>query len=137
MAPRICQIILWYWGTIMQNNKICFFFSVANWGIPLAALADMKKDPDMISPRMTFGKKSCIRKYKSWIYLDRIFGKRHNCNLTHAGVKVTKKRWIIVKPLEVEPLFSTEVSRGNLEAGHDHWWPFMTIFEQRLEKLKI
>ena len=28
---------------------------VANWGIPLAALADMKKDPEMISPNMTVG----------------------------------------------------------------------------------
>ena len=29
--------------------------SVVNWGIPLAAIADMKKDPEMISPRMTSG----------------------------------------------------------------------------------
>lgn len=28
---------------------------VANWGIPLAAFADMKKSPDIISPKMTFG----------------------------------------------------------------------------------
>ncbi|XP_057307141.1 mitochondrial pyruvate carrier 1-like isoform X1 [Hydractinia symbiolongicarpus] len=30
-----------------------FWGPVANWGIPLAAIADMKKDPEMISPRMT------------------------------------------------------------------------------------
>lgn len=37
-------------------NYICsthFWGPVANWGIPLAAIADMKKDPEMISPRMT------------------------------------------------------------------------------------
>ncbi|XP_065650223.1 mitochondrial pyruvate carrier 1-like [Hydra vulgaris] len=37
-------------------NYICsthFWGPVVNWGIPLAAIADMKKDPDMISPRMT------------------------------------------------------------------------------------
>ncbi|XP_022081742.1 mitochondrial pyruvate carrier 1-like [Acanthaster planci] len=30
-----------------------FWGPVANWGIPLAALSDMKKDPEIISPRMT------------------------------------------------------------------------------------
>lgn len=34
------------------------FFQVANWGLPLAALADLKKDPSIISPKMTFGKNS-------------------------------------------------------------------------------
>ena len=29
---------------------------VANWGIPLAAIADFKKNPEMISPKMTVGK---------------------------------------------------------------------------------
>jgi len=28
---------------------------VANWGLPLAALADLKKDPEIISPTMTVG----------------------------------------------------------------------------------
>lgn len=28
---------------------------VANWGIPIAALADIQKDPSIISPRMTTG----------------------------------------------------------------------------------
>lgn len=31
-----------------------FWGPVANWGIPLAALADIKKDPTFISGRMTF-----------------------------------------------------------------------------------
>ncbi|KAK9703886.1 pyruvate transporter mpc1 [Basidiobolus ranarum] len=31
-----------------------FWGPVANWGIPLAAIADMKKDPEMISGKMTF-----------------------------------------------------------------------------------
>ena len=29
---------------------------MANWGLPLAALADLKKDASIISPKMTFGK---------------------------------------------------------------------------------
>ena len=32
-----------------------FWGPVANWGLPLAAFADMKKDPDFISPKMTVG----------------------------------------------------------------------------------
>jgi hypothetical protein len=35
-------------------NKICLFL-VANWGLPLAAIADLKKDPEIISPKMTVG----------------------------------------------------------------------------------
>ncbi|XP_043226514.1 mitochondrial pyruvate carrier 1-like [Amphibalanus amphitrite] len=31
-----------------------FWGPVANWGIPLAALADIKKDPEIISGKMTF-----------------------------------------------------------------------------------
>ncbi|KAH9408899.1 pyruvate transporter mpc1 [Tyrophagus putrescentiae] len=30
-----------------------FWGPVANWGIPIAAIADFKKDPSYISPRMT------------------------------------------------------------------------------------
>merc|ERR1711962_475881 len=39
-----------WWDYICSTH---FWGPIANWGIPLAALADMKKDPDMISPRMT------------------------------------------------------------------------------------
>jgi len=30
-----------------------FWGPVANWGIPIAAMADMKKSPEIISPKMT------------------------------------------------------------------------------------
>ncbi|CAJ0579182.1 unnamed protein product, partial [Mesorhabditis spiculigera] len=30
-----------------------FWGPVANWGLPLAAMADLKKNPEMISPNMT------------------------------------------------------------------------------------
>ncbi|KAG9301526.1 hypothetical protein G9A89_008378 [Geosiphon pyriformis] len=30
-----------------------FWGPVANWGLPLAAIADFKKDPEFISPKMT------------------------------------------------------------------------------------
>jgi len=31
-----------------------FWGPMANWGLPLAAIADLKKDPSIISPKMTF-----------------------------------------------------------------------------------
>ncbi|XP_072178963.1 mitochondrial pyruvate carrier 1-like [Diadema setosum] len=37
-------------GTVFYEH---FWGPVANWGIPLAALSDMKRDPEIISPRMT------------------------------------------------------------------------------------
>lgn len=33
-----------------------FWGPVANWGLPIAAIADMKKSPEIISGRMTFGR---------------------------------------------------------------------------------
>lgn len=36
-------------------HVLCSFILVANWGIPLAAIADMKKDPEYISGKMTTG----------------------------------------------------------------------------------
>lgn len=33
-----------------------FWGPVANWGIPLAAIADLRKDPTIISGKMTLGK---------------------------------------------------------------------------------
>lgn len=32
-----------------------FWGPIANWGIPIAALADIRKSPDMISGKMTLG----------------------------------------------------------------------------------
>uniref|UniRef100_A0A3B3SZL4 Mitochondrial pyruvate carrier n=1 Tax=Paramormyrops kingsleyae TaxID=1676925 RepID=A0A3B3SZL4_9TELE len=32
-----------------------FWGPVANWGLPIAAISDMKKSPEIISGRMTFG----------------------------------------------------------------------------------
>ncbi|KAI6660338.1 Mitochondrial pyruvate carrier 1 [Oopsacas minuta] len=37
-------------GTIFSEH---FWGPVANWGLPLAAIADMKRDPTMISGKMT------------------------------------------------------------------------------------
>lgn len=36
--------------------NLCFFGIVANWGIPIAAISDWKKDPQYISGNMTAGK---------------------------------------------------------------------------------
>ncbi len=49
--------------TLTKNNYLQLFSSthfwgpVANWGIPLAAIADIKKDPKFISGKMTTGNK--------------------------------------------------------------------------------
>lgn len=60
-----------------------FWGPVANWGLPIAAIADMKKSPEIISGRMTFGKATLntfILLYfhfvllSQWVY-----------NLIHAG----------------------------------------------------
>ncbi|KAK3577465.1 hypothetical protein CHS0354_032316 [Potamilus streckersoni] len=36
-----------------MDMQVSFFHKFANWGLPLAALADLKKDPQMISGKMT------------------------------------------------------------------------------------
>lgn len=37
-----------------------FWGPIANWGIPLAAIADLRKDPTIISGKMTLGMFVCI-----------------------------------------------------------------------------
>jgi len=37
-----------------------FWGPVANWGLPLAAIADVKKDPEFISGKMTLGMCSAV-----------------------------------------------------------------------------
>jgi hypothetical protein len=41
---------------LIRIKKKFDLFLVANWGLPLAAIADLKKDPDIISPKMTVGR---------------------------------------------------------------------------------
>ncbi|OXB53366.1 hypothetical protein ASZ78_000618 [Callipepla squamata] len=36
-------------------DYVHFWGPVANWGLPVAAINDMKKSPEIISGRMTFG----------------------------------------------------------------------------------
>ena len=40
---------------LREDAMLFFFKSVANWGLPLAAMSDMKRDPEYISGRMTTG----------------------------------------------------------------------------------
>lgn len=42
------------WGFFVPAQH--FWGPVANWGLPIAAITDMKKSPEIISGRMTFGK---------------------------------------------------------------------------------
>ena len=51
------------WQLLPYDSKLLSYDSkinilVANWGIPLAAIADMKKDPEYISGKMTTGIKT-------------------------------------------------------------------------------
>lgn len=41
---------------ILKIFSTHFWGPIANWGIPIAALADINKDPKYISPNMTMGK---------------------------------------------------------------------------------
>ena len=54
----LIDLIITY-NTITTNNSVCvwqhFWGPVANWGLPIAAISDMKKSPEIISGRMTFG----------------------------------------------------------------------------------
>ena len=45
---------------------------VANWGLPLAAIQDMKKDAEIISPKMTGGKARHKDKIKSIVWNKRV-----------------------------------------------------------------
>lgn len=49
-----------------------FWGPVANWGIPIAALADIKKDPKIISGTMTTGE------YSDGV-LNRLHGAKYLC----------------------------------------------------------
>ena len=49
-------------------EQICvfYFIVVANWGLPLAAMSDMKRDPEYISGKMTTGEDGhVIRQYRN------------------------------------------------------------------------
>ncbi|CAF1611086.1 unnamed protein product, partial [Didymodactylos carnosus] len=41
------------WDCAETQHVIHFWGPIANWGLPLAALADLKKDPSIISGKMT------------------------------------------------------------------------------------
>ena len=45
-----------------------FWGPVANWGLPIAAINDMKKSPEIISGRMTFGKNT-LRKGRGALHM--------------------------------------------------------------------
>ncbi|KAH9381537.1 hypothetical protein HPB48_005488 [Haemaphysalis longicornis] len=47
-SARVCILCL-----LITTFTPTLSFQVANWGIPLAALADIKKDPSIISGKMT------------------------------------------------------------------------------------
>ncbi|XP_074944177.1 mitochondrial pyruvate carrier 1 isoform X1 [Phalacrocorax aristotelis] len=47
--------VLFEWKTMtVHSNSTHFWGPVANWGLPIAAINDMKKSPEIISGRMTF-----------------------------------------------------------------------------------
>ena len=42
-------------STYYEQICVFYFIVVANWGLPLAAMSDMKRDPEYISGKMTTG----------------------------------------------------------------------------------
>ncbi|KAF4794840.1 hypothetical protein TURU_098313 [Turdus rufiventris] len=56
----ILDKLSFFFGHIMSSkeskNLLHFWGPVANWGLPVAAINDMKKSPEIVSGRMTFGK---------------------------------------------------------------------------------
>ncbi|XP_064180589.1 mitochondrial pyruvate carrier 1-like isoform X1 [Anguilla rostrata] len=47
-GPNLCCC----WQNLWYSTH--FWGPVANWGLPIAAISDMKKSPEIISGRMTF-----------------------------------------------------------------------------------
>ena len=43
-----------------MTDVVVYAFAVANWGLPLAAMADMNKSPEKISGKMTTGMSTCL-----------------------------------------------------------------------------
>ncbi len=69
----------------LNSNRNEFnYYQVANWGLPLAALADLKKDPSIISPKMTFGQFCVLFFFKENLrrFLMVIFGSLKPCAST-------------------------------------------------------
>lgn len=69
----------WWMWILNQCNVIYLLFSthfwgpIANWGIPIAALADIRKNPEIISGKMTLG--MC-----SWCFFSEFY-QHYNSNL--------------------------------------------------------
>ncbi len=69
MASRVFQFF-------QKKETRDYFFSthfwgpVANWGLPIAAMADMKKSPEFISGKMTIGKSSSF--LSLYMMIDRL-----------------------------------------------------------------
>ncbi|KAG5461599.1 MAG: hypothetical protein BJ554DRAFT_6182 [Olpidium bornovanus] len=73
-APRL-NCAAWkqhFWGPgtfVRSSNRFLHPTRVANWGLPLAAMADMKKDPEFISGKMTTGEFLCLPHRGKLLYL--------------------------------------------------------------------
>ncbi|XKL62354.1 hypothetical protein PGB90_002187 [Kerria lacca] len=48
---EIVPMMIWSVGQLLNTH---FWGPIANWGIPIAAIADINKDPQLISGKMTF-----------------------------------------------------------------------------------
>ena len=77
-------IYLFLFASKPHGNYLVSFFEfqhfwgpVANWGLPVAALADMKKSPEIISGRMTFGERSVNNERLNLQWLHKVFRYLH------------------------------------------------------------
>lgn len=68
-AKTIAIVVLIYMQSISSNSYLFITVLVANWGIPIAAIIDMKKDPEIISGKMTTGNYMSCSEHKLLLVL--------------------------------------------------------------------
>ncbi|KAG0343051.1 hypothetical protein BG000_009370 [Podila horticola] len=74
-----------------ENGDSHFWGPVANWGLPLAAIADFKKDPELISGKMTTALSvySLLFMRFAWMVQPRNY-LLFACHFTNEGAQLTQ-----------------------------------------------
>jgi hypothetical protein len=87
---------------------------VANWGIPLAAISDMKRDPDIISPKMTTA--LCIYSALFMRFAWKVIPRNHllfACHFTNEGAQIIQLgRWAKWRAAGGETVKSNQVQES-------------------------
>ncbi|KAF9935802.1 hypothetical protein BGZ67_002972 [Mortierella alpina] len=77
--------------TAYEDQQTHFWGPVANWGLPLAAIADFKKDPELISGKMTCALSvySLLFMRFAWMVQPRNY-LLFACHFTNEGAQLTQ-----------------------------------------------